>query len=136
MYAAVPSGAPRRERDVGELGDAEVEQLHHAVVVTSTFDGFTSRCTIPCACALASPAAICAAIPAASATRQRAAVDAPLQRLAVVVRHGEVEPPVVRLADLVDRADVRVLERGDGAGLEAEARGRRVVGVEPRVEET
>ncbi len=48
--------------------------------VTITFSGFRSRCTIPVACALASPSAICPAIPS-SFFSGRGSADRSLRRL-------------------------------------------------------
>ena len=48
--------------------------------------------------------------------RQRPARETCGERLAFVIRHRD-ERLVIRLADLVDRADVRVIERAGGARL-------------------
>src|SRR5690606_27955801 len=54
--------------------------------------------------------------------RERTARDTLRQRLAIVVRHRHVELAVARLADLVDRADVRMLQRRCRLRLRDEAR--------------
>ena len=53
--------------------------------------------------------------------RQRPAGETCGERLAFVVRHRD-ERLVIRLADLVNRADVRVIERTGGAGLSHQPR--------------
>ena len=52
--------------------------------------------------------------------RQRPLLEARGQRLAVEMRHDEVVR-AVDVADVVDAADVRMVERGDGARLALEA---------------
>jgi hypothetical protein len=53
--------------------------------------------------------------------RQRTAGETRRERLALVVRHDD-ERLVIRIVDLVDRADVRVIERAGGTGLADEPR--------------
>src|SRR5262249_57547490 len=48
--------------------------------------------------------------------------EARLQRFTLVERHGHEQLPVLGLADFVDRADVRMVERGSGARLRGEPR--------------
>ena len=86
-----------------------------------TFDGFTSRWTMPCSWACCSPPAIWRASATASSNGSAAAREARLQRLAVVERHRDEQLPVGGLADLVDRADVRMIERRRRARLAQEA---------------
>ena len=54
--------------------------------------------------------------------REPAAIEARLQRFAFVERHRDEQLSVVGLADLVDRADVRVIERRRGARFRDESR--------------
>ena len=82
-----------------------------------TFDGFTSRWTMPCSCACCSPPAIWRATATASSHGSATAHEARLQRLAVVERHRDEQLPLGCLADLVDRADVGMIQRRRGAGL-------------------
>ena len=75
---------------------------------------------MPCLCAASRASAICAATSSACASgsgpfSSRSASDSPGE-----VLHHEVGRAVVR-ADVVERADVRVRERGDRAGLALEA---------------
>lgn len=56
-----------------------------------------------------------------SLDRERTASDVLLQGLPVVVRHRDEHPAVLGLVDLVNRADVRMVERRGGFGFEQEA---------------
>ena len=58
-------------------------------------------------------------VPQGLIERQRAAREARRQRLAFEVLHDEKDG-AVGLADVVQRTDVRVIERGDGPGLPGE----------------
>ncbi len=86
-----------------------------------------SRWVIPAAWALASPCPTCVAMSTASAMASAPPLDPLLQRLALVVRHHEVQLAVAAFVDLVDRADVRVVERRGRLGLLEEAALRGVV---------
>ena len=84
------------------------------------FAGLMSRCRIPAACAAASASAICTAYfrPSATDSLLRAsnwASDGPGD----VLHRDEVDTLV--LPDVVDRDDVRMIERGGGSGLVDEA---------------
>ena len=85
-------------------------------------EGLTSRWTMPASCACSSPRATCSAIGSASSKVSRPRVQARLQRFALVERHGDEQLPVLGLADLVDRAHVRMVERGRRARLSDEPR--------------
>ena len=85
--------------------------------VTSTFEGLTSRCTMPAACAAASASATCARSAAASSGSRPPDV---------LGQHGEVgavdvlhhQPLLVPLADEVEHGhDVGVVELGGQLGL-------------------
>ena len=84
---------------------------------------------MPARCALSSASAISIAILQRQVERQRSLGPrkARGQRLAVEMRHDE-KADVVRFTDVVDRADVRMVERGDGAGLAFEPRARIGIG--------
>jgi hypothetical protein len=88
--------------------------------VTRTFDGLTSRWTRPRACAASRAAAICPAIATGLFLRQGAAREQLLELGAVDVAHGDVQL-AGDLAGVVDRDDVRVVDRGGEAGLAQEA---------------
>ncbi len=88
---------------------------------TITFAGLTSRWTMPLSCASASPSAICAAIASARAGSIGPRSSAVAQRLAFAVREREKETAVGRLADVVERADVRMIQRRRGPRLRFEA---------------
>ena len=80
------------------------------------FDGFTSRCTRPCAWAAARPAAVWRPIRRISRTVQRPlAVEPRLQRFAGDVLHDQERGGAVGL-DVVNRHDVLV---NDGRGRRA-----------------
>ena len=113
MYAAVPSTVPSMvcvtSADPVDRSFARPKSssLADPVRVTRMLAGFRSRCRIPLLCAASSAPAICIASAHRVLGRQRAA-----QRRAVDVLHHQV----VR-ADVVQRADVRMVQRGDRARL-------------------
>ena len=87
---------------------------------SSTFCGFTSRCTSPRSCAACSARPISIAYATASLDRQRAlAADAVLERLAAHVLEDDVGVALV-LAGVDHHHDVRVRELRDGARLAPE----------------
>ncbi len=93
-----------------------------------TFDGFTSRCTSPRACAASSASASCPQI----VTTRRGSSDPRsaselLQVAAVGQSHGEVQL-TVDFAGVVDRNDVGMLERRRALGLAQEALAKALVG--------
>jgi hypothetical protein len=98
------------ERDVGELGDAEVENLHHAVVGHEHVRRLDVAVYDPSRVRFREPPRDLHRDPHRLANRERPARDTLLQCLPIVERHRQVELPIVSLADLVDRADVRVLK--------------------------
>ena len=93
------------------------------------FAGFRSRWTIPFSCAASSASAICRAIVSASAKRQarrslcawRSCASRVGERLALDELEDQ-EPDAVGLLEAVDRADVRMIQRGEHARLALEAR--------------
>ena len=89
-------------------------------VVRITFSGFRSRWTMPLACAAARPSAIWPAIWSAFGSGRPAAVEQVPQVRALEELHGQVGPPGL-LADVVDRDDVRVVQRRGRARLGVEA---------------
>jgi hypothetical protein len=106
--------APRK------LGDAEVQDLEHAV----GGDHEVRRLDVPVDHAplvgLGQPASRLQGEGDDLGRGHRPPLQAPRQRLALVVRHRDEELAVLRLADLVDGADVEMVERGRGLGLGAE----------------
>ena len=84
---------------------------------SSTFAGLTSRWTSPCACAWPSAAQSWRAIVDRGVDRGRRLLA---QRAAGDQLHHQEEAAGL-LADVVDRDDVRVVERGGGARLAQEA---------------
>jgi hypothetical protein len=110
-----------REARVRQLGDAEVENLH--IAVRGQHDVGRLHVAVDDA----------AVVRLAKASRhrggdaqgvgggERPAGDRAVERLALVASHHDVQLVVVGLADLVDRADVRMLERRGGTRLDHEA---------------
>ena len=88
--------------------------------MTNTFSGFRSRWTIPFSCAAARPARDLDRDVDRLADRQRRRSRPVAQRLALEQLRDEVRRAVVR-ADVVERDDVGVGERRDGARLLLEA---------------
>ena len=88
--------------------------------VTKMLAGLTSRWTMPRACAASRRVGDLDAELEHAVERQRAARELVLQRPAVEQFHDD-ELLAVVLADVVDRADVRVVERRGDARLAAEA---------------
>ena len=84
--------------------------------LTSTMHDARTRARVP------SPRATCSAMGSASSNVSRPRVQSRLQRFAVVERHRDEQLSVVGLADLVDRADVRMIERRRRARLRDESR--------------
>ena len=84
------------------------------------FAGLMSRCTIPFVWAASSASAISDANCKQLFERQRFSAEQMLQRLSFQQFHGD-EMLAVRFVDLVNRADVRVIERGGGKGFALES---------------
>ena len=83
--------------------------------------GFRSRWMSPCSCACASPAATSAAIVPRLGVRQRAALaETLLERAARQVLEDHERPPALASV-VVETADVRMRQRGDGPRLALEA---------------
>ena len=80
-----------------------------------TFSGLMSRCTMPAACATESARASCAPIRASAGTSSGlpiiAASDGPSTSSIAMKRRSQ------QIADLVDRHDVRMIQRRGGAGF-------------------
>ncbi len=87
--------------------------------VTITLPGFRSRCRIPAAWAPASASAICRAMRSVSFRAQPVARDHPVECPAADLLHHQVGDTVA-LAHVVERDDVRVIERGDRLRLTQE----------------
>ena len=80
--------------------------------------GFRSRWTMPLACAAASASAIWPAMRTRFTDRHRSARDPIGQRLAVdELQHQAAD--AVSFLEAVNRSDVRMIERGQGARLAA-----------------
>ena len=88
--------------------------------VRKMFAGFRSRCTMPRSCTTASASSTAQAIGHDVGVGQRSAREARRERLPGQQFHDEEIHPVL-LAHVMNRADVRVIERRDGAGLPLEA---------------
>src|SRR6266404_6367115 len=84
-------------------------------LVIMMFEGFTSRCTILCACAALSPRAIWVA----RSSDSRAGIT-PRESFAFVVLHYDKKLMVVGLFEPVDDADIGMIEAGSGARLAKE----------------
>ena len=89
---------------------------------------------MPIACAASSASAILDAEIEEAGRFHRPAADRVVQRLAVEEFHGD-EAPALVLADFVNRADVRMVERGGRARFALEPRRRLRVGRERRRQE-
>ena len=131
LVAAVAGGTPvavaRREssgapsvRGSTSFARPKSSTLTRPEVVTITFAGFTSRWTMPAAWAAASASAASAAYRSASSTGRPPWRDPAVERLAVDLFHRD-EVEAVRRADVVDRDDVRVVQRGSRLRLPDEA---------------
>ena len=90
-------------------------------VSSMTFDGLTSRWTIPPG-ARARGRARSARDRHRLLEREATALQPRLQRLALVQRHGQEQMSFAGLADLENRADVGMIERRRRARLGQEAR--------------
>ena len=130
MYASVPGVVPvAGETRVTDLREAEVEQPCQPVAREHDVAGLDVPVHDAVRVRRAEGARELAGDGGRLARRQRTAAKPLLQRLALVQGHGDERTPVVGLADLVDRADVRVDQRGGGARLYKEAlTGTRLVG--------
>ena len=84
------------------------------------FSGFTSRCTMPAACAADSALATWPAISMASRSDQLAAPQ-PLAKRLAVDELGDEERLAVHLVDVVDRQDRGMVQRRGGLGFLREA---------------
>ena len=82
--------------------------------------GFRSRCTMPARCALSSALGYLNRDRERPIERQRASCEPLGQRLALEILHDQEVNPVLA-ADVMERADVRMIQRGDGARLTLEA---------------
>ena len=127
---------PERRRSPGsaavaQLGEAEVEQLDAAVAVSITLPGFRSRWMMPGAVRARRARRRSAA---ASAAPRRAAAGRASSRAASVSpsRYSMTRNRCRLLADVVERADVRMRERRDGARFALEALRRSRIGRERR----
>ena len=90
-------------------------------LVTMTLAGFRSRWTMPFSCAAASASASSPAISMTRVDREAALRDEQVERLSFDELHRE-EVDALGLFDRVERDDVRMVQRGDGAGFALEAR--------------
>ena len=81
--------------------------------------GLRSLWTTPCRCAWSSASAIWIATRNASGSGSGAVLQSPRERRAVDVLHHQEDRRTV-FADVVERADIRVGDAGDGAGFVAE----------------
>ena len=109
MYAAVPMRTPEVEViAVAARARPKSATLTRPSSVRMTFSGFTSRCTMPAACAAASASSVGSTTSSASPGREHAELAEHLaQAAALQVLHGEVEQPVV----------LALVEDGDDTGV-------------------
>jgi hypothetical protein len=103
-----------------EPRDPEVEHLHVAVGRTITFSGFTSAVYDARGVGDRQRSCYLGAKPRDLVGRPRRGAGEGAERLSAHELHRDV-PPSFGLADLVDRDDVRVVQRRGGAGLANEA---------------
>ena len=89
---------------------------------TMMLDGLTSRCTMPHSCARPRPLRDLQRDGQRLVEREPAALQSRLQRFPFVERHRDEQLSVLGLADLIDRADVRMIERRRGARFRHESR--------------
>ena len=111
--AAIPAGSAIRARPKSSS--------LAPVFVSMTLPGLRSRWTMPARWALSSASAIWAPIRSACSCGSGALLQPVGERLAFEVLHHQVVDPVL-LADVVERADVGMVEGGDGARLALEPR--------------
>ena len=120
-------GEPARR--AGQLGEAEVEDLHLAVLGQHEVRRLDVAMDDAGVMGPRQPARHLQGDVDRLADGQRAAGDARPQRLAGVERHGDEQATVLGAVDVVDGADVRVVEGGGAARFAVEAiAGRRVPG--------
>ena len=117
---ACPGAAPRRRvpRLPGELGDAEVEDLHHAVAGHEEVSRFHVAVDDPVCVRLGEPAGGLDGDLEGFLDRQGAAGDAALEALAVIAGHGEEEEAVLALPGLENRAEIGVVQGRGGPRLQ------------------
>src|SRR5262245_20638890 len=83
--------------------------------------GLMSRCTMPAACAAYERVGQREAIVQRLRGIEPLAREPIVERLALQQLHDEKGLAALRLPDVVDRADVRMLQRGDGRGFALKA---------------
>ena len=105
---------------LGELGDAEVENLRLAATGDEEVGRLDVTMHDPGAWAASSASAICTPRSSTSSMASGPRADARLERLALEQLHHH-ELLAVVLADVVQRADVRMAQRRDDPGLAQEA---------------
>ena len=105
---------------LAELGQAEIEDLDQAVGGDEDVLGLQVAVDDAAAVRRGQAAGDLLRVRQGLAQRQRAAAERAAQRLAVEQLGDDVGPPVGG-ADVVDRDDVRVVERGGGARFQLEA---------------
>ena len=130
MYAGVPTMAPVR---VSFASSAAATPKSTSLTrnesppagelpTRSTFDGFTSRCTIPAACAAASASATSAATSTDCDEGQARPALALRDVLALEPLHRDVRLAVVELTERDDLHDARVAQPREHAPLAPEPR--------------
>ena len=95
-----------------QLRETEIEQLD-ATFVTMMFPGLRSRCTMPARCALSSASATSDCRLQRLLELERPASQAVRERLTLEVFEHEVVGAAL-MAHVIQRADVLMLETGDG----------------------
>ena len=110
-----------RELHPGELREAEVDDLHETVFRDENIRRLDVAVNDPLAVRLGEPLGDLNGDIERLIELERPPLDLALEVLAVVVGHRDECLAVLRLSDLINRADVRVIERGCGARLMDEA---------------
>ncbi len=110
-----------RQVDAGQLGDAEVQHLRDAVRRDQHVGGLDVPVDHPPLVSPAQPPGDLSGDVHGLRDRQRAPGDPVLDRLALVVGHRDEQPAVLRRSDLVDRTEIRVVQRGRGLRLHQES---------------
>ena len=111
-------GAGARDRRLtGQLGEAEVEDLHHPVAGDDQVRRLDVAMDDAAAVGLGEAKGDLRGDIQRLLDAQRPALDLAAQGLAVVERHGEIEAAVRRVSELQDGAEIGMVEAGRGARL-------------------
>ena len=120
VRAADRSGAEPEPAAPREFGFARPKSMSLVPdLVSMMLPGLKSRCTMPARWAISKASATSIPIFSEFRERQRAPAQAVGKRLAVEELHDQEVGAVLR-ADVVEMADVRMIQRGNGAGFALE----------------